>query len=470
MVPTTLSQMPRTRRSWPLWFATAALGALAACGGSSAPGGDDAPADAGTLPGFDAPPPQGLFPLRVSSDGATLTGDNGTPFLLHAEAAWSLIAQLDTAGAMQYLADRHKRGVTAVLVNLIEHLFADNAPANAAGDQPFTTPGDFSTHNEAYFAHADRVIDLAASQGIAVLLTPSYLGYSGGSEGWFQEMSALSAAKCRNYGDFVGQRYASRQNIIWVWGGDFTPPTGSAGETCMKAIRDGIMAAAPGALASAHWSPESNSLDETAFASSINLVGVYTYQFVLQNCRDARADLPRRPTYLIETCYEGETIQGCSGSAGEVRRRQWWGMLGCGAGEIAGNFKIWKFASGWPQQLGSKVSLAEQRLLATAQLMAWQTLDLDDALVADRGTGYSEIAAARTADGKHALVYVPPDGAATFTVDLGRMAGPVTAVWQDPTTDHSVAAGDGLTGSHGFTTPGDNSGGDGDWVLVLSSP
>ena len=440
---------------------------LAACSGPG--GGDDAPGDGG-LPGFDVPPPQGLFPLRVSSDGASLTTDDGRPFLLHAEAAWSLIAQLDTTGAEQYLADRHKRGVTAVLVNLIEHLFADNAPANAAGDPPFTTPGDFSTHNEAYFAHADRVIDLAASQGIAVLLTPSYLGYSGGAEGWFEEMSALSAAKCRNYGDFVGQRYASKHNIIWVWGGDFTPPTGSTGETCMKAIRDGIMAAAPGALASAHWSPESDSRDETAFASSIHLVGVYTYQFVLQNCRDARADLPRKPTYLIETCYEGETIQGCSGSASETRRRQFWGLLGCGAGEVVGNFRIWKFASGWPQQLGSRVSIAEQRLLAATQQLPWQTLSLDDALVADRGTDYSEIAAARTADGKQALIYIPPDGAATFTVDLSRMAGPVTATWQDPTADHSIAAGDGLTGPHEFTMPGNNNGGDRDWLLTLVVP
>jgi uncharacterized protein DUF4038/collagenase-like protein with putative collagen-binding domain len=466
--------MPRVRSSGLLRFAGAALGALvaaglAACSGSG-PGSGDPPGDGGTLPGFDAAPPPGLFPLRVAADGASLTGDDGKPFLLHAEAAWSLIAQLDSGGAMQYLADRHKRGVTAVLVNLIEHLFADNAPANAAGDAPFTTAGDFSTHNEAYFAHADQVIDLAASQGIAVLLTPSYLGFSGGNEGWFAEMSALSPAKCRNYGDFVGQRYAGKHNIIWVWGGDYTPPSGSPGETCMKAIRDGIVAAAPGALATAHWSPESTSRDEGAFTGSINLVGIYTYQFILDSCRDARSAAPNKPTYLIETCYEGETIQGCTGSAAEVRRRQWWGLLGCGAGEVVGNFKIWKFASGWPQQLGSRVSLAEQQLLAIAQPLAWQTLALDDALVADRGSGYAEIAAARTADHQHALIYVPPDGAATFTVDLGRLGGPVTAVWQDPTADHSVAAGNNLTGSHSFTTPGDNSGGDGDWILVLSSP
>src|SRR5262249_26445824 len=126
MAQTTLSQMGRSRCTRPLRFATVATVAtavLAACSGPG-PGGDDAPGDGG-LRGFDAQPPQGLFPLRVSSDGASLSTDDGRPFLIHAEAAWSLIAQLDTAGAMQYLADRHKRGVTAVLVNLIEHLFAD---------------------------------------------------------------------------------------------------------------------------------------------------------------------------------------------------------------------------------------------------------------------------------------------------------------------------------------------------------
>jgi hypothetical protein len=49
-------------------------------------------------------------------------------------------------------------------------------------------------------------------------------------------------------------------------------------------------------------------------------------------------------------------------------------------------------------------------------------------------------------------------------------ASPVTATWQDPTANHSIAAGNGLTGSHVFKTPGSNDGGDSDWVLVLTAP
>jgi len=457
--------MSRPRSSGPgRCAALAVLAALipAACSGSSA------------LPGFDAQPPAGLFPLGVAGDGSSLVTADGRPFLLHGEAAWSLIAQLNTAGAMQYLADRRGRGVNTLIVNLIEHKFAAKAPRDAAGDAPFTTAGDFSTPNEAYFAHADLVIDLAASQGIAVLLAPSYLGYAGTDEGWSQEMNALPVAKCQSYGDFVGKRYASKPNILWLWGGDTTPATGSPLEACMKAIRDAVVKAGgpvggPRALTSAHWDHPADSLVEPTFADALDLVGVYTYDPDLPACRTTRAKTPRRPTVLLETTYENEH----SASAADVRRQQWWGFLGCGAGEIVGNNPIWRFASGWPQNLGSPVSIGEQRLLAIAQQVAWQTLTLDDALVTSgRGTAGStaEVAATRTADHKQALIYLPPSGASTITVDLTQMAGPVTATWQDPTTARSMAAGNNLTGSHPFATPGNNASGDKDWALMLSVP
>jgi hypothetical protein len=157
----------------------------------------------------------------------------------------------------------------------------------------------------------------------------------------------------------------------------------------------------------------------------------------------------------------------------EARRRQFWGWLGCGAGEFMGSNKIWQFISGWQGQLGSPVSVSASRLLGIAQQMAWQTLAPDDALVtAGGGTSgeIDEVAAARTADRSHAAIYIPPDGASKISVDLNELSGPVTATWQDPTADKAVAAGSGLTGSHDFTTPGHNAGGDSDWVLVLSAP
>lgn len=485
---------PRRAVPWRCASGVAATAAVitAACSGSHSPTSpsdagaiDDANApddgsggtdpDGGTLPGFDAPPPAGLFPLAVAADGSSLTSADGKPFLLHGDAAWSLIAEPTTAGAMQYLADRHTRGVNALLVNLIEHMYSDHPPRDAAGDAPFTKAGDFATPNEAYFAHADQIVDLAASQGMVVMLFPAYLGFAGGSQGWFVEMSTMPAASCASYGQFLGARYAKRSNIVWMWGGDFTPPAGSRGEACMIAIRSAIQAAVPSALASAHWMQESTSYDEPAFTSTIDLVGVYTYKQDLQQCRSARTSTahPKMPTFLLETCYEGEAPPGCVLVASEARRRQFWGWLGCGAGEFTGNAKIWQFSAGWPAQLSSPASVSASRLRAIASLVAWQTLDLDAALVTAGGGDagdIDEVAAARTADHSHAVIYVPPDGASTITVNLSELSGPVTATWEDPTANKTVAAGAGLTGSHDFTVPGNNAAGQRDWVLLLTVP
>ena len=381
---------------------------------------------------------------------------------------------------MQYLADRHRRGINAILVNLIEAFYSDHPPSNAAGDAPFTTKDDFSTPNEAYFAHADQVIDLAASQGMAVLLFPSYLGLMT-QEGWRDQMSTMGAGgapKCASYGRFLGQRYAGKKNIVWMWGGDYNPKDDPALEGCMKAISDAIRSASPGALASAHWAFDQTSLDEKAFVDSLDLVGVYNYQDSLQDvCRSARADSPRMPTYLIETCYEYETVQArCSPDPFDVRRRQFWGWLGCGAGQIYGIGGLWQFSSGWQDKLGSPAAVSASRLLAIAQQVSWQTLSPDDALVtAGGGTPGTpnEVIATRTADHNQAVIYIPPtippSGPSTIKVDVTRLAGPVTATWQDPTADHSVAAEDQPAGSHMFKTPGLNSSGDTDWVLVLTA-
>ena len=109
---------------------------------------------------------------------ALLVDASGTPTFLHADTAWSLIVGTDRAGVTRYLDDRSARGFNAVVINLIERLFAPSAPRNVFGDAPFHDPGRIREPNEAYFAHAAWVIGEAARRGLAVLLAPAYLGYA----------------------------------------------------------------------------------------------------------------------------------------------------------------------------------------------------------------------------------------------------------------------------------------------------
>ena len=171
-----------------------------------------------------APPATVAFPLRVGSGQRHLVDQNGRQFLMVGDTPWSLMTGTTKAEAEAYLEDRRQRGFNAIIVNIIEHYY--NGPINKEGNAPFQRTNnvyDFSKPVEAYFANVDYVLGLARDKGFLVLLTPAYLGYGGGSEGWWPEIntSVNTEAVMENYGRFVGTRYRNFNNIIWVMGGDW---------------------------------------------------------------------------------------------------------------------------------------------------------------------------------------------------------------------------------------------------------
>ena len=435
---------------------------------------EDTPdADAGEDVEEEDGPPASPFPVRVSDDGRTLVDSAGRPFLMHGEAAWSIIVQLTLEETDLYAADRQARGINVAMVNLIEHHFCDDPPRNAAGDDPFLTPGDFGEPNEAYFAHADAVLERLRDAGILVLLFPAYMGWGGGGEGWFVEMEALTAETCRAYGDWLGDRYGALDNIVWMAGGDYAPPTGSDGERCGLEIAAGLRERDPDALHSTHWARNSTSLDLEAFHDYVDLDGVYTAELTHGLCLEARAADPGRPHYLIEAIYENEhDIQPPA-----LRAQAWWAVLTCGAGQLTGTTPIWPFSAGWEEALDSTLSRQMVHLRALLEPRRWHLLDPDTdhtLVVSGYGGDTDLITAARTADGLFALAYVPSTGtdARTFSVDMGAMAGAVTARWFNP-TDGSFADVEGSPfddgAAHDLATPGDNGTGSNDWTLVLES-
>jgi len=106
-----------------------------------------------------------IYPLKVGASKRYLVDQTNTPVLLSVDAGWSLIcggyANLKAADADNYLKTRAAYGFNVVIVNLIEHQFCSNPPANAYGVKPFTGKV-FTTPNEAYFKYADSVVNMAA--------------------------------------------------------------------------------------------------------------------------------------------------------------------------------------------------------------------------------------------------------------------------------------------------------------------
>ena len=93
--------------------------------------------------------------------------------LLQGDFGWSLVVSTTHHDVLRYLLDRQTKGFNAIYLGLIDHLFSYDPPRNWFEDEPFTTPGDFSTPNEAYFAYADWVIQKAAEARICVFVAPA---------------------------------------------------------------------------------------------------------------------------------------------------------------------------------------------------------------------------------------------------------------------------------------------------------
>src|ERR1700730_3008806 len=121
----------------------------------------------GTAP---APVPGPTFPLRISHSQRDLEDSTGAPYRVTGDTAWSLVAQLESSDAIRYLDDRAARGFNAIIVNLLEHKFSFNAPADREGVRPFLAAGAFGDPNPAYFAKAHRMVEEAGTRGIAVWL------------------------------------------------------------------------------------------------------------------------------------------------------------------------------------------------------------------------------------------------------------------------------------------------------------
>jgi hypothetical protein len=422
--------------------------------------------------------------------GRYLEDATGKPFLLHGDTAWSIIVQLTKEEAEEYLENRRRKGFNSIVVNLLEYYYANNPPKNVHGVGPFTTPGDFSTPNEAYFAHADWMLSKASEKGILVLLNPCYLG--GASDGWWREVEANGPTKCRNYGRYLGNRYKDYQNIIWVAGGDQTPPAGSPREKNFLEILLGVKDNAPGHLWTAHWNNKIDALDVEAFRPYMDLNGVYSYGTANGNIPSRMLKAYNRPdfkpTFLWESWYEGLTWSGRVEPLTVIRRQAYEANL-CGAtGQDFGSNHIWSFGArthskhsepdtDWRVGMEKPGSQQMAYVKALFEARAWHELVPDqDHTVVTAGYGTlgkgDYVSAARVGDGSLVIAYVPSTGTESrkITVNMERLSGPVNARWYNPTggTYRTIAESPlANSGSREFATPGDNGTGTSDWVLLL---
>ena len=220
----------------------------------------------------------------------------------------ALIGDLTESDAALFFSTRRAQGFNTVWINLLCNAYTGCRQDGETWDgiPPFTTPGDLSTPNEAYFARADRMIQLAAQYGFVVLLDPAETG------GWLDTMIANGVEKDRAYGQYLGRRYGGFSNIIWMSGNDYQTGV-RRNDPYVTAVAQGIRDTDPSALQTVELNYlTSGSLDDPAWAPLIDLNASYTYDpTYVQVLKDYnRSNF--LPTFLVEAQLRGRAERAAS--------------------------------------------------------------------------------------------------------------------------------------------------------------
>ena len=421
--------------------------------------------------------PLPAFPLKASANNRYLVDQNNTPFLIIGDAPQAMVGNLSLAQAKHFMDNRQGYGVNALWVNLLcdSYTACNSDGTTFDGVAPFTTPGDLSTPNPAYFDRAAKMIDAAAARGMVVLLDPIETG------GWLDILRGNGAAKAKKFGAFLGKRFKDKPNIIWMSGNDFQTWRDALDNDLVRAVMRGLDSADANHIQTIELDYlVSASLEDKALQPLLKLDAVYTYKPTYAKELSEYKRAAFAPTFLVEANYEFEHNGGTDGGTTQnLRRQEWWTALSGTTGQLYASAYSWRLDGDWQHNLDT---IGIQQFSYVKQLlgpMAWYDL-VPDRTHAVLTKGYGKFStddpipddtyatAAATPDGKLVMAYLPT--VRKVTIDMAKLSGDVVASWFDPTNQAESLIGHFANiGTHDFVPPGNNNAGDGDWVLILQA-
>lgn len=425
--------------------------------------------------------------LKISDNGRFLCYEDGTPFFWLGDTAWELIHKLDREEADEYLGNR-----ASLKFNVIQTVALAESHGLTAGNPYGRTPllqnetGVFdpglpdTEGTGHYWEHADYVIDRAASLGLYVALLPTWgdkfhLKHGKGPV-IFNEKNA------RVYGEWIGDRYKDRTNMIWVLGGDRSLATYEH-FAIIRAMAEGIRTTTVGRhLMTFHpqgWQSSSYHLHEESWLD-FNMVQSGHGQRLICNYTKIAEDydkVPVKPTFDSEPCYEDIPIgfkpENGYFDAADVRTAAYYAVFSGGFGHTYGHHSIWSMTTEpgvnrlmhWRDALSRPGAAQMQHVRALMESRPFFDRVPDQSLIANNRPGANYMTATRGTD--YAMIYSP--NGVGFEAVMGKIAGDrVRASWFDPRNGMYLQAGtfpnDGIAE---FMPP--SSGRGNDWVLVLDT-
>ena len=414
-----------------------------------------------------------LLPLKISENKRYLEDQAGRPFLYNADTGWKLFNKLEKNEVIEYLIDRKQKKFTVIQTMLTG--FAGEI--NVFGVGPFQDINDFETLNAPYFDHVDWVIRQADSLNLVLAIAPLWAGCC--REGYSGKEAAMSkngGDKTYDFGEYLGSRYGSYSNIIWIIGGDNDP---HEDKDTMRQLALGIKSMSPIQLMTYHAASTHSSSDVWEDENWIDIVMTYTYfrgfdkawnknqpDVYEVNFKEYQKE-PIKPFFLGESTYEG--MHDSWGSAVQARKQAYWSILAGGMGHAYGT-PMWDFPTDWRTYLNLKGGNSMRHLYDLFHQWPWYRLipDISQKIIAKGAGEYAgnDLAIGAVDDqGEFMVIYFP--SGREFVIDLEGLKGnKIEAIWINPETYAFKKIEGQLNKDTPFSnhTPDNN-----DWVLILES-
>jgi hypothetical protein len=412
---------------------------------------------------------QGIFPLKVSKNGRYLIDKYNRPFLMNADAGWTLLHKLRFEEARAYLTTRSAQHFNTVFLQLLP---PEPNQTNAYGQPPFVPRDDFSGPNERYFKYVEDVVQYAARLQIVVALVPAWLGCCGTN--WYDVQYQNGVEKSRIYGSYLGNRFKKYNNIVWIMGGDRDP---LREQMVQRAMAEGIKAASPHHLMTYHAASSHSSTDVFGTEQWLDFSMVYSYfrgkqgvwtpemPQVYEVALNESQKLPRKTFVLGESQYEDENV----GNEQMVRRQAYWTLLSGGSGHCYGS-SVWSFGGNWREKLSLPGAQSISLFYKIFSALPWYLFRPDtsnDILVEGRGAYGSDDYGVVSVlpNNRMAAIYLPTSR--TVKVNVGKINGSsIRALWINPRTNKRWIGGYFKPqGIRELTPPNLNE----DWLLLVGN-
>lgn len=418
-------------------------------------------------------------PLKVSDNKRFLVHENGKPFFYLGDTAWELFHRLNREEAERYLENRRRKGFTVIQAVGLAELDGLNTP-NPYGEKPLFN-NDPSKANDKYFDHVDYIINTAARKGMYIGFLPTWGDKV--TKAWgVGPIVFKTDADGYAYGKFLGERYKSKPNIIWILGGDRNADNR---ESIYRAMAKGIKDAGDTHLMTYH--PQGDSTSAKWFHKDewldFNMLQSGHGSYDKDNYNRVFADYKRNP---VKPCMDGEpryenhpvNWNPKNGWFDDFDSRQaaYWGLFAGGFGHTYGCHDIWQMMAPGRKPISSaRNSWYKVMDLPGAHDMKHVRDLMESRPFLSRVPDQSVLASGAKEKGQHIratrgdgyiFVYTPYGDA--MTVKTGNIKGKrMRGWWFDPRTGESQSIGELPNSARKeFNPPGESKRGN-DWVLVL---